>query len=544
MPASRPLRGRAGQLKEGGTEMVQTYAPRRRAQEAAPRAATRDQLAGGQSMTALMAGAEAPAAQTLGRRVDLPQAIQEKMERAFGADLSGVEVYESQAVADAGAEAVTLGRRIGFAPGKLDMASSGGQALLGHELSHVVSQARGEASGRGFLRDQALEARADREGALAAAGEPVYTGPVSPLSSSGAEAAAGPMQARKANKKKDMLAPGFDPNKGVKKSGTKVDDDGLFFTSIFGDHEDRTKTEANPNNEILRYNGGRVNQARTAYRIAHQGSVEGFDPKGVDQAQVSEDVIGSEEEGQLKGHIYRPPGQGNGKQVILYSGSGGSNQDQMMGDVKQYLDAGYTVYAYDYGGFGKSTTKDGKLSEASMRTDAQRMYDHVMSKGGKASDTLLHGFSMGGVMASHVARNAAIQAEKSQAPEDKLGGLVMESSMRDVTNSAKAFSGAVMGGIGGAIGSRLHGDFDTMANLKELAALDQDLPVTFISGSREHKDAYGRDDPDDLAEAQTKLYQDSEGLFNHTQNFGVDSNHMDQNKLSGVWKQVKDKLMR
>ena len=120
------------------------------------------------------------------RPVDLPGAIQAKMEASFGADLSAVKLYESQAVADAGAEAVAQGSRIAFAPGKLDFASASGQALLGHELSHVVSQAREEVSGSGFLNDAALEARADREGAMAAAGEQVYAGPVTAALSSAA----------------------------------------------------------------------------------------------------------------------------------------------------------------------------------------------------------------------------------------------------------------------------------------------------------------------------------------------------------------------
>ena len=151
------------------------------------------------SLDALRAGIVQPTEEQLGRPVDLPGAIQAKMEAAFGADLSAVRLYESQAVADAGAEAVAQGSRIAFAPGKLDFASSSGQALLGHELSHVVSQARGEVTGSGFLRDAALEARADREGALAAAGESVYSGPVTTaLSDASAAPAAGPMQASKA----------------------------------------------------------------------------------------------------------------------------------------------------------------------------------------------------------------------------------------------------------------------------------------------------------------------------------------------------------
>jgi len=159
----------------------------------------------GPSLAALQAGA-VPTTEQLGHPVDLPGAIQSKMEASFGADLSQVRLYESQTVADAGAEAVTMGNRISFAPGKLDFSSSGGQALLGHELSHVVSQARGEVSGSGFLNDHALEARADQEGAMAAAGESVYSGPMTPISASSTAQAAGPMQAKKSEKKAEKAA--------------------------------------------------------------------------------------------------------------------------------------------------------------------------------------------------------------------------------------------------------------------------------------------------------------------------------------------------
>ena len=130
-----------------------------------------------------------------GRRVDLPEAMREKMESAFGADLSAVKLYESEAVAEAGAKAVTRGSDVSFAPGMLDFTSYGGQALLGHELSHVVSQARGEVTGGGFLNNASLEARADREGAMAAAGQEIGF-PSAALSPVSAADAAGPMQAK------------------------------------------------------------------------------------------------------------------------------------------------------------------------------------------------------------------------------------------------------------------------------------------------------------------------------------------------------------
>ena len=87
----------------------------------------------------------------------------------------------------------------------LDFSSFGGQALLGHELSHVVSQARGEVRGGGFLNDHALEARADREGAMAASGQQVAM-PAASMSTASAAPASGPMQARKDGKPKGIKA--------------------------------------------------------------------------------------------------------------------------------------------------------------------------------------------------------------------------------------------------------------------------------------------------------------------------------------------------
>ena len=161
--------------------------------------ARRQSAAPGPSQEALRSGAAKPSAEQLGRRVDLPDAMRAKMENAFGTDLSAVKLYESQAVADAGAQAVTQGSSIAFAPGMLDFSSFGGQSLLGHELSHVVSQSRGEVTGGGFLNDHALEARAGQEGAMAAAGQQIAM-PAAAMSAVSAAPAAGPMQAKKGNK--------------------------------------------------------------------------------------------------------------------------------------------------------------------------------------------------------------------------------------------------------------------------------------------------------------------------------------------------------
>jgi|GEM_PF-3111074 len=180
--------------------MSYTYANRKRGSDAASKKAAAQQP----SMDALRAGTVKPTSEQMGHRVDLPDAMRSKMENAFGADLSAVKLYESKAVADAGAKAISQGSRIAFAPGMLDFTSFGGQSLLGHEISHVVSQARGEVTGGGFLNDHALEARADREGAMAARGEQVAM-PSAAMSAVSAAGAAGPMQAKKPEQKRERI---------------------------------------------------------------------------------------------------------------------------------------------------------------------------------------------------------------------------------------------------------------------------------------------------------------------------------------------------
>ncbi len=161
-----------------------------------------------------------------GHQVDMPTVMREKMEEAFGMDLSGVKLYENKAVGEAGAEAVAQGSNIAFAPGKLDFSSTHGQELLGHEISHVASQAKGEVKGSGLVNDSALEARADREGMMAARGMSVtsgHGGASAALSTASAASAAGPMQAKSGKKPVDENAA---PGVGEKRITQQISYDG------------------------------------------------------------------------------------------------------------------------------------------------------------------------------------------------------------------------------------------------------------------------------------------------------------------------------
>ncbi|HVV87852.1 MAG TPA: DUF4157 domain-containing protein [Kofleriaceae bacterium] len=107
----------------------------------------------------------------------LPSGVQRKMESSFGADFSDVRVHQGPQASQVGAVAYAQGSDLHFAPGQYNPGTSSGDALIGHELAHVVQQRAGRVStpqGKGapVVDDHGLEAEADRAGDLAARGEP------------------------------------------------------------------------------------------------------------------------------------------------------------------------------------------------------------------------------------------------------------------------------------------------------------------------------------------------------------------------------------
>jgi hypothetical protein len=90
-----------------------------------------------------------------------------------------VRIHETGRASDLGALAFAQGTDLHFAPGRYQEHTQSGQALIGHELAHVVQQSAGrvsapaQAKGARVVADPVLEAEADRAGDAAARGEPV-----------------------------------------------------------------------------------------------------------------------------------------------------------------------------------------------------------------------------------------------------------------------------------------------------------------------------------------------------------------------------------
>lgn len=90
---------------------------------------------------------EEPAADDGSGPMALPDDLRKRFESSLGADLQDVRVH-TDASAEAGAQAVgahayTVGRDIYFGAGNYDPGSRRGQALIAHEVAHVVQQPAG-----------------------------------------------------------------------------------------------------------------------------------------------------------------------------------------------------------------------------------------------------------------------------------------------------------------------------------------------------------------------------------------------------------------
>jgi len=97
----------------------------------------------------------------------LPTELRQRMEGLLRADFSAVRVHVGPQAARLGAQALTMGSEIYFAPGHYDPHTSHGRRLLAHELTHVVQQSAGRVrnpfgQGIAVVQDPGLEAEAER----------------------------------------------------------------------------------------------------------------------------------------------------------------------------------------------------------------------------------------------------------------------------------------------------------------------------------------------------------------------------------------------
>lgn len=169
-PAAAPVPGRR--------TVTSGFAPR--ATPPAPRTSNEPPHVAQGKLAGLLGAAFAPHLASPAEATDgadrLPGPLQAKMEQSFGADFSSVRVHHDGSAEQLGAQAYASGDQLHFAAGAYDPHSDAGQALIGHELAHVVQQRAGRVGGDGLVIDHGLEQEADVDGARAARGESIGRG--------------------------------------------------------------------------------------------------------------------------------------------------------------------------------------------------------------------------------------------------------------------------------------------------------------------------------------------------------------------------------
>ena len=202
--------------------------------------------------------------------------------------------------------------------------------------------------------------------------------------------------------------------------------------------------------------------------------------------------------GILRGAEFEPIGEPNGKVVLFFSGSGGTSAQYVQPVLEPYLLMGAKVVTMDYRGFGKSETldKSGRktgtpLSDKTMYEDGKDMLEYVTkTMGVKPENVILHGYSMGGPVASKVAADFAQERERIALAEGrkvkpmKLGGVVLHSPTNSMYEVAKDTSNRVMAFGGWAFGGwAFGGGFNTVSHMQRLHKYDPEMPVHYVSGN-------------------------------------------------------------
>lgn len=105
--------------------------------------------------------------QQLGQGSPLPGGVRSRMESAFGSSFSGVRLHTdatgAQLSESLNARAFTVGEHVAFGSGEFQPGTIAGDALIAHELAHVVQQGGAtEVAGKSPNGDAELESDADR----------------------------------------------------------------------------------------------------------------------------------------------------------------------------------------------------------------------------------------------------------------------------------------------------------------------------------------------------------------------------------------------
>ncbi|MBI1293991.1 DUF4157 domain-containing protein [bacterium] len=527
----------------GNRKTAQLLAPlQRTASSSAP--ALQQDLVGGGTITPTLENAVQRARSS---GAPLADNVRTPMEQALGADFSGVKIHtdtsSDQINRSIQARAFTTGQDIFFRKGEYNPNSQSGQKLVAHELTHVVQQS-GQVQRKTFTRtpdtkisaggvpnSQVIQPARGRGGRVAAG---ILTTILGGGVLGGAFTAASVVAANT----------GFGFQKD-RKGGKRDSTDELNQVNDYYKQEIQNKENAKAREGVTEP------QIATLDAGIRQKQQEGRDfgkfYTATDVSFTARDINESNNEKyEIYGRRYDPEmpyggeiegGNGEGKVIILLSGSGGSNEDQLEPVANMYCRQGaQRVYALNYRGYGGSMvkSKSGKksapmMSEQGLYNDAYRIYQYVTQQEGVNSNAIVvHGFSLGGAVAANLVKRVTKEG-------GKLGGLVLHSA---IDSAYKQGSKGLVDfpGISQIIGFGTWaqmGSFDTADAMKSISDIDPDLPVHLMSGASKQGDHLALDNTNISAKAGKYFNNVSQhqGTGGHLddEEITVPSGHVDNN---------------
>ncbi|MDR2353068.1 MAG: alpha/beta hydrolase [Deltaproteobacteria bacterium] len=166
--------------------------------------------------------------------------------------------------------------------------------------------------------------------------------------------------------------------------------------------------------------------------------------------------------------------------VILFHGNGG-NLNDMIGRIILYHKLKFGVLALDYNGFGKS---EGSPSEEATYQNGEAAWNYLIEQNIAPEKILLHGFSLGGGVASKV----ALDHKEYHNP------LILDSTFTSIKD-VMGYRGEFLGQIASLV---VGNAFDTHSRLKEISPSHlmifhspEDQVVPYTLGQKNYEDYSG-----------------------------------------------------
>ena len=162
-------------------------------------------------------------------------------------------------------------------------------------------------------------------------------------------------------------------------------------------------------------------------------------PDGVQEFDlpVTSSVIPSKATARQSVHAWWWPAARKDAPALLYLHGSRWNLTGQLFRIRQLHDLGFSVFAIDYRGFGKSA---GDLpSEKAVYEDARVGWDAMAKLQPDPRHRFIYGHSLGGAIAVNLASTLSKETAKDDAPAPA-AGLVVESSFTTLADIARAFS--------------------------------------------------------------------------------------------------------